>query len=365
MDMSFDAKALARLFDMSRDAVLGIREDQLLFLNPAATALLGSSPGDNAEAYIPAHILRDPSEHFTVSLTLGGRDGVATLSRSGDITLLSFCPNPEETPVPSVLSSSLQELAQSIMTSRFAMDALMRELKNPEDESIQSRSAALCRSNFRMKRLCAHLSAADALHRGNLPFSPQPLALDTLCRELCSTLSLFCGDMDVRLEYTGPNDPCTTMADRELLETLLLNAAANSLAHFPPDRELRRLRIRLISRGHRFTIVLDDNGAGISPETLTSLNAPPDSGHIPDPLTGARLGLSIARGIARLHGGTLLLESRQGQGTKLSLSLPLVLPADTQLHSPAVPYARSGMELFLTELSPVLDKKFYTQNYLD
>jgi signal transduction histidine kinase len=57
---------------------------------------------------------------------------------------------------------------------------------------------------------------------------------------------------------------------------------------------------------------------------------------------GAGLGLSIARGIAQAHGGTLALASVQGQGTAATLFLPAVhashrAPPSEPLEPPSEP----------------------------
>ena len=72
-----------------------------------------------------------------------------------------------------------------------------------------------------------------------------------------------------------------------------------------------------------FTV--EDNGVGISDDDLVRLGEPYfqarssyDRRH-----GGTGLGLSIVKGLVRLHGGDIGIRSRVGQGTRVTVRLPL------------------------------------------
>jgi len=91
-----------------------------------------------------------------------------------------------------------------------------------------------------------------------------------------------------------------------------------------------------------------DNGIGISSEHLEHLGMPfyqADSKY-DRKYQGTGLGLSVVRGLVELHGGKLSFASRKGQGTTVTVSLPLnaqearPVPANEEmeivrLHQPA------------------------------
>ena len=71
--------------------------------------------------------------------------------------------------------------------------------------------------------------------------------------------------------------------------------------------------------------VVEDNGVGISDEDLARVGEPYfqarasyDRRH-----GGTGLGLSIVKGLVRLHGGEVTIQSRIGEGTRVSVRLPL------------------------------------------
>ena len=361
--MSFDPKAIAGLFEVSRDAVLGVSQDKILFLNPAAASLFHAAPGDPASQHIPSYILEDPSEQFVASFKHKDRAGYISVSRGADFTLLSVILSEEDTPVPAVLTGAVQELSGALMATRLAADVILKQMDS-QNEKLQTHSAILYQSYYRMKRLCEHIGKADSLHRNTVPFKPCVVAVDRLCAELCDSLCHFLTPMGISLEHVCEPGKYNTLADPALLETMFLNIITNSASHIAPGKQAL-IQFRLSMIGERIMVSIDDNGAGIPAKNLSPLLGHTASGNMTDPAAGAGLGLTVSRGIAELHGGALILESREDRGTKLRISLPVRLPEDPTLRTPSVAYNREGMDHILTELSVILDKKFYNKTLFD
>ena len=80
--------------------------------------------------------------------------------------------------------------------------------------------------------------------------------------------------------------------------------------------------IYIETEGNVLTIVIKDDGCGIPAGQLhTALERCRYDSELSELDRGPGLGLSAVRSIARLHGGTLLLESREGVGTAVRISL--------------------------------------------
>ena len=358
--MSLDPKALASLFEMSRDAVIGVENNRILFLNPAASSLFGAKPGDNAADHIPEHLLADPSEKFIASVQVNGQSGYASVSKSNAFSVISFVFPP--TMQTESLSVSVREFAGTLSTMRLAMDILIRRTNAEDDESLRAYTEILYQNFYRMKRLCQHLGEADALKKGTLPFNPKLLAFDKLCSNLCDTLGHFADSLGVRLEFSAQRGHYYTLADATLLETMLLNLITNSIAHSP---ENGRIHMQLSLRDERIYLALDDEGGGMSSETLSQIMTDSLVPKTTDTAANAGLGLMITRGIVELHEGTLILESRENIGTKVRISLPLHLPEETEFRTPPTEYNSDSIDAILTELSVILNKKFYNKTMFD
>ncbi|MEI3085316.1 MAG: ATP-binding protein [Oscillospiraceae bacterium] len=104
--------------------------------------------------------------------------------------------------------------------------------------------------------------------------------------------------------------------DPALAENLVLNLISNSLTH---AAGCPSACVSCIASG--FVISVNDDGCGIAPDKLHFVFDRYRHGFgISDIDHGAGLGLTAALAIANLHGGTLLLESREGSGTTVRAS---------------------------------------------
>ncbi len=98
----------------------------------------------------------------------------------------------------------------------------------------------------------------------------------------------------------------------KLVEELLRNAFQYSPLHTP-------VTVQCYNDGHDFLLTVTDRGRGMSAEQLADLTQPAKAAAEPR-VSG--LGLPIARRLAELHGGKLILTSESGKGTTARVSLP-------------------------------------------
>ena len=360
--MSLDTSTLGDLFELSRDAVIGVEDQTVAFSNPAAEMLLAIRAGEDAAKYIPDYILTEPSDRFIAAAVISGVDLDVSVSRHETLTLLCFTHRSNSAPSPA-WSKALGEMGNYLLTSRLAIDRIVQGTGAEKDEKLRDYTSVLYQNYFRLKRLHNHMTLTGSLLSDTTPFFPRLVALDTLCSELCATLAVLVRSMEVAVSFESSVTDCYVMADADLLETMLLNLLTNSLIHSAAGD---CIRVSLSRPGERIVISVDDPGAGIPPERLASLYGSGPSGDLEGVSPGAGLGFAIVRGIAKLHGGALILESREGQGTHMRISLPQPKTEDIQnLRQPEAPYRVDGMNNVLTELSVVLDKSFYTHKSFD
>ena len=112
-------------------------------------------------------------------------------------------------------------------------------------------------------------------------------------------------------------DEETVVGDREMLVQLLLNLADNALRHTPDEGT-----VTLAALPSGFSV--SDTGIGIAEEHLPHLTERfyrVDSSRARKD-GGTGLGLAICESLARAHGGSLTIQSREGQGTTVTVALP-------------------------------------------
>jgi len=114
-----------------------------------------------------------------------------------------------------------------------------------------------------------------------------------------------------------PDAPVLVDADAEQLQQVFWNLARNALQSMPAGGELRATVHA--QKDNRLRIAFADSGRGMSPQQVEHLFEPFSS-----TTGGTGLGLSIVYQIIRDHGGTINVRSREGQGTTITIELPVV-----------------------------------------
>jgi two-component system sensor histidine kinase BaeS len=116
--------------------------------------------------------------------------------------------------------------------------------------------------------------------------------------------------------------PVPMDGDPERLEQLLLILLDNAARHTPAGGTIT---VEAHAQGGDAVMTVSDTGEGIPPEAIGSVFDRfyrADAARERDDRQGAGLGLAIARGIARAHGGDISVRSRVGAGTVFTVRLP-------------------------------------------
>ena len=126
----------------------------------------------------------------------------------------------------------------------------------------------------------------------------------------------------IALRGALPPEPIEVNADRRAIKQIVLNLVSNALKFTPAGGEVNVLaRVR----GADLEIIVADTGVGIAPPDLERLGRPfEQAGGIEQRAMGTGLGLSLVRAFAELHGGTMKISSRLGEGTAVSIHLPVI-----------------------------------------
>ncbi len=104
--------------------------------------------------------------------------------------------------------------------------------------------------------------------------------------------------------------------DGTQIKQALYNLLKNAFQSLPADGGL--IDINSHCSDYDIEVTIRDHGSGISPEVMGSIFEPYHS----TKESGTGLGLMIVRRIIREHGGEIELESKEGEGTTVTISLP-------------------------------------------
>lgn len=219
--------------------------------------------------------------------------------------------------IGTLASGLAHEIRNPLNSLNLNMQMLEEEAGRPLSRDSRSRLFAVTQQEIhRLERL-----VTDFLSYAR----PRPLELEELpaaellerCRDL---LKAEFQERGVRIAVEDLSDGWRVRVDPAQMSQLLLNLAQNALA--ATEESGRPPRITMTARSHegRVALEIEDNGIGIPQE---------DSSRIFDLFYstlkgGTGLGLAVVRRIANDHAAEIEVESTQGVGTRVRVSLPRV-----------------------------------------
>jgi len=120
-----------------------------------------------------------------------------------------------------------------------------------------------------------------------------------------------------------PHDPGQVMGDRRAVQQILINLLSNAIKFTPAGGQVT---VDAARKGDIMRILVNDTGIGIDGEDLARLGQPfvQVQNDYTRQFQGTGLGLSLVKGLVKLHGGSMSIESAPGLGTTVTVGLPAV-----------------------------------------
>jgi signal transduction histidine kinase len=148
----------------------------------------------------------------------------------------------------------------------------------------------------------------------------EPFDLVELTRDLGTLLAPQARRQNVHLALRTTEESLTLVGYRDRLKQALLNITVNALEAMPGGG---RVAIEVEADRDRARVKISDAGPGIAPELLSRI-------YESDFTTkggGSGIGLYVAHALVQMHGGAIQVQSEPGQGTRVTVELPLVRPS--------------------------------------
>jgi len=361
-------KEIKQLFFLQRDITMGVRDGLLVFLNAAGRERFPDlKEGDSVRSTLSKDVLAMEEARFVASVSIGTTPHTVLATCVGDMQIYTLIPQEE----PNARERLLLENLSTSMRRTLTVLSMATELLSPfvfqmEDSRQRDNMTAINKTYYQLERLCDNLDHFSRLQEGEGRLRLENMDIVQFCRDLIQSADHLTKKLDVRFHFQTSVPRLIMAIDDRKMSKLLLGLISNSLGRMERGGSVS---LDLTARGEDLILVLKDTGPGIPPEAIPHIferHRREQSAR--DPQTGVGFGLPIAREIAQLHGGSLLLTNRKNQGTAVCLHLPIRrVESEGCLEETPLPYGQGndGMHGVLVELVDVLDDEIFGLRYLD
>ena len=330
------------------EAIIMARLGKICYANDAALKLLGADCiGEGCKKYFGDDFL---AGGIALETVLNGRSCSAVSADCGDMIQIILSPSDEDAvPVnPSLLSS----MRNNLMTLGLLSEQLRKKGEAECDDELRLLSSGLTGIYFKMRRNIGNLEIVA----GNCTPNPVVADLSLHIEELIGTVKTLFSSVSFTFRSSG--SMCAAI-DTVLFDRMILNLISNCIGH---NSSCTAVSISMHSTSTHILISVTDNGDGMSDSDMqNAFDNYRTQSAAPMLHDGAGYGLGAVRRIARLHGGTVMLNSGDS-GTSVTVS---VRKADARTLKEGSNDKPVPMDMILMLLSDCIDEKYFSGTYTD
>jgi two-component system phosphate regulon sensor histidine kinase PhoR len=223
------------------------------------------------------------------------------------------------------INNMTHEFKTPIATISLAVDAIRNEKVQKDVSKLSYFSEIIKEENQRMNRQVETILKSALMDRQEVQLNLKPLHVHTFIRDVADNFMLRLHEKQGSLEMdlNAQNDLIEgdEVHISNLINNLMDNAVKYSKENVPP-----KICITTSSNDKKFILRLEDNGIGMTRETVKRIFEKfyrAHTGNIHN-VKGFGLGLSYVKTVVEAHEGSIKVDSTLGKGSCFTIELPLV-----------------------------------------
>ncbi len=211
------------------------------------------------------------------------------------------------------------DVSHELRTPMAVVGAQCEELLTGEKtiEEYRDGIRLIQRQSRRMNKIISGMLELLRLERKTDQYQKEAVDFSALVSSVCEDMALI-GEKGIQLSWNVEPD-ISVMGDKMLFARLLNNLISNAYRY---GRENGHIEVALRKTGAMLELIVQDDGIGIAKEKQEKIfnrlyQVAPDRGG-----QGAGLGLPMARQIARMYSGDIIVNSEPGRGSTFIVRIP-------------------------------------------
>lgn len=201
------------------------------------------------------------------------------------------------------------------------LEQLLQRAGRSGDPETRELLQTMHSNSMRLLKLINDLLDLVRLESGVMQVRSEPLEVPQFIQGIGSAVRQLADDKRIRLETQVDPALGTVLADRDKLEKILLNLLFNALKFTPAGG---RVTLRAEQQGQEMVFCVSDTGMGIAEKHLPFVfdrfwQADSSSRR---KYQGVGIGLALVKELTEIQGGSVSVQSREGQGSTFTVRLP-------------------------------------------
>ncbi|MBR6501244.1 MAG: PAS domain S-box protein [Firmicutes bacterium] len=345
-EMSNEKSKLETILKYMADGLLAVDlNGAIIHINPAATQMLDLLPEDIVD-FDYDQIMAKCGKHLTMETLLeGSKSGGAqeTFDFKGSVFAMRYDRFKDENGQDKGVIIVIQDITERQKLENMQTDFVANvshELKTPlttiksytetlldgamEDPEITASFLGIVDTEAdRMNRLVKDLLQLSRLDHQRERWSMKETNLVNILNTAIPKVALTARQKEQHLNVLYNEEAVIPVnVDRDRIEQVVLNVLSNAIKY---TNEGGRIDIDVLESGNYVKVIVSDNGIGISEADIPRVF---ERFYRVDKarsraMGGTGLGLPISKQIVEEHHGTLTIESQEGKGTNVTMTLPL------------------------------------------
>ncbi len=211
----------------------------------------------------------------------------------------------------SIIDGSAQNLARN--SDNITADYLISKTRKIRDAVV------------RMTRLMEGTLTEARLHEGKIKVEIEACDIGKVLREVCARQQEVSKDHIISCDLVDL--PAIIQADSGSLDQVFTNLLSNAVKYAPdaPDIEVKARK-----EGNHMVISVRDHGIGIDEDELHRIGERFFRAKTSTGIAGTGIGINLVKTLVEIHGGTVNVESKKGEGSTFTVRLPVARPDQSE-----------------------------------
>jgi len=225
----------------------------------------------------------------------------------------------------SFVAAATHELRTPLTNIRLNIEAALEE--GEADPAVRAQALNVINEEARrLERIVGDMLSVAEIEAGHLALKRDDVQVRTLIEQIEHDYLQAAKEKNIGLSFVLPPKVPVIQGDRDKIALALHNLVGNALKYTPSGG---KVTVKVDCPGDQVIVDVADTGIGIKPEeherVFERFYRAKD--RRVSQITGTGLGLTLAREVARLHGGDVTLQSELDKGSTFRLSIPTAAAA--------------------------------------